>query len=114
MPASTWPSSKTSRRSTARLGLPGRDEEIENFCALIANLGAVGIPVLCYNWMALFSWQRTSTTTRTRGGALTTSYNHALWQDAPITEAGHVPDEQLWESYAYFMERVVPVAERAQ
>ena len=24
-----------------------------------------------------------------------------------------MPDEQLWESYAYFLERVVPVAERA-
>ena len=96
-----------------RLGLPGRDEEIEHVCELLANMGAVGIPIWCYNWMAVFGWQRTSLTTPTRGGALVTSYDHALMAAAPPTTAGYVPDEQLWESYAYFLERVVPVAERA-
>src|SRR5437764_9869736 len=97
----------------ARLGLPGRDEEIAHVCELLTNMGAVGIPIWCYNWMAVFGWQRTSLATRTRGGALVTGYDHALMANAPPTAAGYVPDEQLWESYAYFLERVVPVAERA-
>src|SRR5438067_1000220 len=96
-----------------RLGLSGRDEEIEHVCELLTNMGAAGIPIWCYNWMAMFGWQRTSLATPARGGALVTGYDHALMASAPPTAAGRVADEQLWESYAYFLERVVPVAERA-
>jgi mannonate dehydratase len=32
---------------------------------------------------------------------------------APLTSAGFVADELLWDTLAYFLERVVPVAERA-
>jgi mannonate dehydratase len=96
-----------------RRGLPGADEEIEQVCAMLTNMGAAGFRVWCYNWMAVFNWQRTSTTTRDRGGAFVTSYDHALMRDAPPTEAGVVSEEQLWESYAAFVERVVPVAEQA-
>ncbi len=96
-----------------KLGLPGRDEEIDHVCELLTNMGAVGIPVWCYNFMAVFGWLRTSTSTPGRGGALVTSYDHELMAQAPLTEAGVVSEEQLWENFAYFLERVVPVAERA-
>jgi mannonate dehydratase len=32
---------------------------------------------------------------------------------APLTEAGIVGEEQLWDAFAYFLEQVIPVAERA-
>ncbi|HEY7417941.1 MAG TPA: mannonate dehydratase, partial [Ktedonobacteraceae bacterium] len=57
-----------------KLGLPGRDEEIDHICELLTNMGAVGIPVWCYNFMAVFGWLRTSTSIPTRGGALVTGY----------------------------------------
>ncbi|WP_053376135.1 mannonate dehydratase [Paenibacillus sp. FJAT-27812] len=97
-----------------KLGTSGRDAEIEVFQQFITNMGAAGIPVLCYNFMAQFNWFRTSTTTRTRGGALVSSYDHSLMKDAPLTEAGTVSEEQLWENLQYFMERIVPVAEQAK
>jgi mannonate dehydratase len=97
-----------------RLGLPGRDEEIEQICHLLTNMGAVGIKVWCYNFMAVFGWFRTSTTTLARGGALVTSYDHELMKDAPLTEFGTISEERLWDNFAYFLERVVPVAERAR
>lgn len=97
----------------AKLGLPGRDEEIEHAITLIRNLGALGVPVWCYEWMPVFNWLRTSTTTPSRGGALATSYDHELMKAAPLTEYGVVTEEQLWAGLEYFLDAVVPVAEQA-
>ena len=96
-----------------KLGLPSRDEDLDNFCQSLSNMGKAGIPVLCYNWMAVFNWLRTSMADRGRGGALVTSYKHDLMKNAPLTEYGEVSEEQLWENLEYFLKRVVPVAEEA-
>lgn len=93
-----------------RLGTD-REAGVKEMCTLIENMGAVGIPVLCYAWSAVFNWFRTSTTVRTRGGALTSQYDHELSKKAP--KAGDVTEEELWDNLEYFLEQVVPVAEDA-
>jgi mannonate dehydratase len=98
----------------AKRGLPGQDEEIDTVCALLENMGRLGIPVWCYEWMTDFNWLRTSTSTPSRGGSLVTSFDHALLQNAPSTELGPISEEELWQNLDYFLRRIVPVAEKWQ
>ena len=96
-----------------KLGLPGRDEDIAQYQTMLENMGRLGIPLLCYNFMAVFGWMRTSTATPGRGGALCTRFDHAAIANAPLTEAGLVTQEKLWSNLEYFLKAVIPVAEKA-
>lgn len=97
----------------AKRGLEGRDDEIATVCALIEHMGRLGIPVWCYEWMASFNWMRTSTSIPTRGGALVSGYDHTLMRAAPPVDGGPITEDALWQNLAYFLQRVLPVAERA-
>jgi mannonate dehydratase len=96
----------------AKRGLPGGEEEIATVCTLIENMGRLGIPVWCYEWMTDFNWMRTSTNTISRGGSVVTSYDNALMKDAPPTENGPISEEKLWETLELFLKKVLPVAEK--
>jgi mannonate dehydratase len=97
----------------AKRGLEGRDEEIAAVCHLIENMGRLGIPVWCYEWMTDFNWIRTATALPGRGGSLVSGFDNSLLGDAPLSEHGPISEETLWETLEYFLRRVVPVAEAA-
>ncbi len=94
----------------AMLGLPGRDEQIENYQETIRNMGRAGIPILGYHWMPNRVW-RTSRSTPGRGGAQVTSFDLELVKNAPLTHGRVFTEEEMWQNYEYFMKAVVPVAE---
>jgi mannonate dehydratase len=95
-----------------RLGLPGREEQLDAFCEQLRAMGAAGIPTLCYNWVSVYSWARTGLAVPARGGALTTEYDHAAMSAAaPRSEADLATEPALWKNFEYFLRRVVPVAE---
>ncbi|WP_426518583.1 mannonate dehydratase [Diaminobutyricibacter sp. McL0618] len=98
----------------ARLGLPGRDEEIDNVITQVKAMGELGIPTLCYNWMALSSWGRTDTAIPARGGALVTGFELKVSEEKPpLVQPGEVTPEQMWSALEYFLKAVVPVAEES-
>lgn len=93
-------------------GLPGRDEEIETVLDLLRNMGEVGIPVWCYEWMPYLNWVRTSMTTPGRGGAMVTGFDLSYLRNLR-TEAGEITEDELWENLKYFLDCVLPAAEEA-
>ena len=95
------------------LGMAGRDDDIARVCDSIRNMGRAGIPVYCYNFMAVFNWLRTDQAVVGRGGALVTQFDAAQLAQVPNTYAGETTDEQMWDNFAYFLQRVLPVAEAA-
>ena len=99
--------------SRIKFGLDGRDEDIELYKQMLTNMGRLGVKLLCYNFMAGIGWYRTSTNLTERAGALVSGFdlNDSLQQ--PFTRYGEVSEERIWENYQYFLERVIPFAEKA-
>ncbi|MBC7928452.1 MAG: mannonate dehydratase [Bryobacteraceae bacterium] len=96
-----------------KLGIDGRDEEIENYISAIRALSNVGIPVLCYNFMAGLSWYRTTTTAKGRGGALVTVFDNKEAVKQGLTKWGEISEDKMWDNISYFLKAVIPEAQKA-
>jgi mannonate dehydratase len=97
--------------SRIKEGLPGRDEDIEKYCRMLHNMGELGIPLLCYNFMVRTGWYRNRHDIEERGGALVSGFSLKLETDNGDQEA--LSREIVFENYRYFLEAVIPVAEKA-
>lgn len=87
---------------------PARPEALDHYCELLESMGALGIRLLCYNFMVGTGWARTGVR-EGRGGARATYFSLAETPSAPLK----LTAEQVWANYEYFIRRVMPVAERA-
>jgi mannonate dehydratase len=117
----------------AMLGLPGRDEQIENYNATVRAIGRAGVPILGLHFMPNSVW-RTERRAPGRGGAGNTRFDMAQvqgkskeeWRQFMPTSLGHaasmpvfddqdgiIDADQMWDNYCYFMDRVLPVANEA-
>jgi len=95
-----------------KLGLDGRDEEIQNFINAIEALSQAGIRMICYNWMAGLGWTRTDQRVPDRGGAITSEFDLATAEQMGPTRHGQVSEEKIWDNLVYFQKAVIPVAEK--
>lgn len=95
-----------------KLGLEGRDEEIDNFITLMENISKLGIDTVCYNWMPVISWARTTMDRPSRGGALVSAFDIEDIKEEPLTEYGEFTHDTMWKNMEYFLKAVVPEAEK--
>jgi len=119
-----------------KLGRINRSRFVDNYCESVRNMGAAGVPVLCYNFMPVFDWTRTDLARRLDDGSTALAFDDAALAkidlsrgtaDLPGWATAYSADElktlldayravnedKLWENFAYFLERVVPVAASA-
>ena len=94
---------------------PERDAQLDKICTSIENMGKVGIPILGYyfslagvsgHWRAYGSGGG-------RGDAGLKSFDYDLVKDEPPIVDKSESVEEMRARMAYFLERVVPVAENA-
>ena len=102
-----------------KLGSDGRDEDIEDFNKSIQAMSQVGLDMICYNWMVGLGWTRTSQSVPYRGGALTSEFNLEAMNQQRQRRMGFsrgepIGQEQVWANLEYFLQRVIPVADKYQ
>lgn len=93
------------------LGLPGRDEVIEQFAAFIRNLGRLGIGYTVFTWEPSQVW---TTSHEGRSRYASARYvNLAEMAQRPLTHGREYSLDELWANFTYFIEAILPVAEAA-
>jgi len=91
------------------LGTPERDAEIDRICEIIRSAAAADIPAMKYylSYLGVVSTGKVAG----RGGSSNRTFVYKDADQTPLTEAGRVDADTMWERITYFLERVVPVAE---
>ncbi len=92
-----------------KLGLEGREYDIEKYCRMLENMGKLGVHLLCYNFMAT-GWYRTDTNLTERGGARVSGFSYEAALKEPMSTYGSFSESQIWDNYQWFIEQVMPVA----
>ncbi|MDD3766576.1 MAG: mannonate dehydratase [Eubacteriales bacterium] len=120
-----------------KTGDGNRDEYIENYCQTLRNLAKAGIKVVCYNFMPVFDWTRSSLEHELPDGSNALIYEEATVEKMnPLTGDLSLPgwdssytkdemksllkkyqsitEEDLWNNLKYFLDRVIKVAEEVK
>lgn len=118
-----------------KLGKATRDALIDNYIKTLTNLAQEGIRVVCYNFMPVFDWTRTQLDYSYEDGSTALIFDvDALEQLDPsngelrlpgwdssyqaeqlaviMQEYQDMDDETLWSNLSYFIQRVIPEAEK--
>ncbi|MDX1931424.1 MAG: mannonate dehydratase [Capsulimonadales bacterium] len=101
------------------LGLPGRDEKIEELCQFLRNLGKAGIKYHTYAHMGNGIWSTGHV--EGRGGVSARSLDirqaRGYWIDkvfeGELTHGRPYTEDEIWDNFEYMIRRVAPVAEEA-
>ncbi|WP_125608148.1 mannonate dehydratase [Lapidilactobacillus bayanensis] len=124
-----------------KIGLPSRDQYIENYKQTIRNLAKYGIKVICYNFMPIFDWLRTDLHYQLTDGSNDLSFEADMlaadpqeiidrvkhssegytlpgWEPERLAMIEHlfkayenVNEEKLSENLKYFLDAIIPTCE---
>ncbi|WCE26077.1 mannonate dehydratase [Weissella cibaria] len=124
-----------------KIGLPTRDQYIENYKQTIRNLAAYGIKVICYNFMPVFDWVRTDMRFELPDGSTDLAYRHEMvqgtlqetldmvtsqsegftlpgWEPERLSDLkilfdayADVDEDKLAANMAYFLQAIMPTCE---
>lgn len=116
-----------------KLGKPTRDRYIENYCENIRRCAEVGVKCVCYNFMPVFDWTRTTLDHKLPDGSTCLAYydkdiegvdpvasdlSLPGWDASytrddlrqVVSEYREITEEDLWHNLEYFIHAVIPVA----
>jgi len=103
------------------LNLPGRDNRIEECLNYIRYLGKAGIPYMTSAFEGNGNWRSGQATLRRGYSAsdcdLSSPNFHGGWNGTtykePLSHGRVFSSEEIWDNFAYFIMKVVPVAEES-
>ena len=76
-----------------KLGLPSRDQYIENYITSLKNAAKAGIEMVCYNFMPIFDWTRTDLAKPLFDGSTVLAYDyHVIAGKSPQDMAKEIID----------------------
>ncbi len=90
-----------------KLGDEKRDWAIENVIKMFPHMQKHGIKMICFNFMAHYGWTRTTSQIEERNGKVT-----GFDVNEFVSDKTEISEETLWENYKYFLEKVLPHAEK--
>ena len=119
-----------------KLGKPSRDRLIANYCENVRRLGKAGVKVICYNFMPVFDWTRTTLAKKRKDGSTCLAYDKKdLLKMDPINgefslpgwdesyekdelkklfaEYENVSEDKRFDNLKYFLDAVIPAAKES-